>query len=134
MPRQGIVVCILIAVVGFPYGSYQLLDYLRFASRAQETQGLIVARDSANFTIQFAVDGQAYQIQEALPSTRGMAGQARMALQPGTAVRVLYDPSSPQSAKWKASRNWVFPVAVLLVSAIAALTARFPEFMSRPLR
>ena len=132
--RQGIIISLLIAVVGLPYGTYHLWEYWRFASKAQEAQGRVVARDSSTFTIQFAVDGQTFQIAEALPGTKGMAGQRRSALQPGAAVTVLYDPSSPQKARWQNNRLWVFPLAIFLISAIAGFSAWFPDLMSRPLR
>lgn len=101
---------------------------------AQEAQGQIVARDSANIIIQFEVGGRIFEIQEALPSTRGAAGLQRVKLQVGTMVPVLYDPSSPQNARWRTERLWVFPVAIILVSVLAALAGLFPDFMSRSWR
>jgi hypothetical protein len=122
------------SVPGLPYATYRVWDFWRFISRAQEAQGQIVARDSATCTIRFEVAGHKFQIEEDLPSRRGMAGQRRMELQPGTTVTVLYDPSSPHNAKWKAEGLWVFPAAIILVSALAGLVALFPEFMSRSWR
>jgi Protein of unknown function (DUF3592) len=132
--RQGIIIGLLIAMLGLPYGTYCLWDFWRFISRAQEAQGQIVARDSTTFTIRFEAEGRTFQIEEDLPSRRGTAGLQRMVLQPGATVTVLYDPSSPQNAKWKTERLWVFPVAIILVSTLAGLVALFPDFMSRSWR
>jgi hypothetical protein len=134
MRSQGIIIGWVIAVLGFTFGAYRLLDTWSFMSRAHEAQGIIVARDSHVFTIQFEADGQTYQIEEDLPSTRGMSGQTRMQLQVGTPVSVLYNPASPGKARWKASRLWVFPLAMIIVAIIAALCCLFPDFMSRPWR
>jgi len=131
--RQGAIVCALIALIGLPYGTYHLWDFWRFASKAREAQGHVVARDSSTFTIQFTAEGQTFQFEEDLPGTKGMSGQRRSALQLGTAVTVLYDPSSPQKARWKSNRLWVFPLAILFISVLAGLAALFPDFMSRPL-
>jgi hypothetical protein len=116
------------------FGAYRLFDAWSFVSRAHEAAGVIVARDSHVFTIQFEVEGQTYQVEEQLPSTKGMSGQARMHLQVGTPVDVLYDPASPGNAKWKSSRLWAFPLAVLGVSFIAALCCLFPGLMFRSFR
>lgn len=129
--RQGAIICVLIAALGLPYGAYGLWNYWNFASKAKEAAGQIVARNSSTFTIQYTVNEQTYQIDEDLPNTKGMSGQNRIALQPGKAVMVLYDPMSPQSARWQSDRLWLFPVAIIFVSALAGLGALFPEFMSQ---
>ncbi len=131
---QGRIVAGVIAVCGFIFGTYRLLDTWSFVSRAQEATGVIVARDTRIFTIQYEVAGQSYQIDEDLPSTKGMSGLTRMRLQVGTPVPVLYDPSSPEKAKWKDARLWVFPLAVLAVSVIAAFCSWVPDVMFRPFR
>jgi len=132
--KQGRIIAGIIAVLGFVFGAYRLFDAWSFASRAHEAAGVIVARDSHVFTIQFEVEGQSYQIEEELPSTKGMSGQARMRLQVGTPVSVLYDPASPGNARWKSNRLWAFPPAVLAVSLIAALCCLFPDLMFRSFR
>lgn len=132
--RPRIIIFLLIAVVGIPYGAYHLLDYWIFAFKAHEAPGQVVARDSSTFTIQFAVDGQPFHIDEALPGTRGMGRPRRSEVQPGFAVMVLYDPSAPQKARWKHDVNWAFPLAILLISAICGLAYWFPDAASRPLR
>ena len=132
--RPGRIIAGIIAVLGFVFGAYRLLDAWSFASRAHEAPGVIVARDSHVFTIQFEVEGQNYLVEEELPSTKGVSGQARMRLQVGTPVTVLYDPAAPGSAKWKSSRLWFFPIAVLAVSLIAALCCLFPDLMFRSFR
>jgi hypothetical protein len=129
--HQGAIICVLIAALGLPYGAYGLWDYWSFASKAREAAGQIVARNSTTFTIQYTVDQQTYQIDESLPNTKGMSGQNRIALQPGKAVTVLYDPMSPGSARWQSERLWLFPLAILFVSGLAGLGALFPDFMSR---
>lgn len=132
--RRGVIIFLLIAAVGMPYGAYHLLDYWRFAFKAHEAPGFVVARDSSSFTIQFAVNGRTFQIDEALPGTKGMGRPRRSEVQPGFAVMVLYDPSSPQKARWKNDRNWLVPLATLLISAICGLAYWFPNAASRPLR
>lgn len=128
------IIGLILACLGIAYATWLLLDYAQFLAKARETPGEIVARNSSDFTIQYQVDGQTFQIEEKLPSTKGMSGLRRMGLQPGVEVTVLYDPGAPQKAKWKSDRLWVFPAAFLFVCVLAALAALYPNAMRRPLR
>ena len=127
-------VLIILSLIGLAYGAYLILDIVGFTSTAEETQGRIIARDSFTFTIQYEVNGQTYQIRQDLPSAKGMSGINRMKLQPGVAATVLYDPSSPQNARWKSNRNWVFPIAILFVSLLAGFGGLFPQVALRSFR
>ena len=131
MPRQRKIGLIIASIAGLIYGTSILWNFTAFSWRASETQGRIVARDSFTFTIQYAVDGRTYQIQQDLPGTRGMSGIKRMQLQPGAAVTVLYDPSSPGDARWKSNRNLVFPFAVIFIALLAGFAGMFPELALR---
>ena len=122
---------IVLAIVGLLYGAYLIWDIVGFTLTAEETQGRIIARDNSAFTIQYKVDDQTFQIKEDLPSTKGMSGIERMKLQPGTMVSVLYNPSFPENARWKANRNWVFPLAVVFVSLLAGFVGLFPDLALR---
>jgi len=117
----------LIAVVALAYGTYHLWDIWNFSRTAAEAQGLIIDRTSTRFTIQFTVDGRSYQIEESLPNTKGANIQARMRLQPGVSVPVLYDPAAPQDARWKSDRNWAFPMALCFVGILCGLAAYRPN-------
>lgn len=117
----------LIAVGAFLYGTYRLWDIWNFSRNAREAQGLIVDRTSNQFAIQFTLDGKTYQIEETLPSTKGADIEARMRLQPGAYVTVLYDPAEPQNARWKSERNWAFPVALCAISVLCGLGAYRPS-------
>ena len=117
----------LIAVVTLGFGTYHLWDIWNFSRNASEAQGLIIDRTSTRFTIQFNVDGRSYQIEESLPNTKGGI-QARMRLQPGASVTVLYDPAAPQDARWKSNRNWAFPVALCFVGMLSGLAAYRPNW------
>lgn len=116
-----------IAVVAFSYGAYRLWEFWSFSRDAHETQGVIVDRTSNQFTIQFTVDGRSYEIEEDLPSTKGADVEMRMRLQPGVYVKVLYDPESPQNARWKSARNWAFPAALCAIGIMCGLAAYRPS-------
>lgn len=132
--RQKAIIALVIAALGLPYGLYRLWDAWSFTSHAREAAGEIVDRDSARFTIRYIVAGQAFQIQEALPSTKGMSGYRRARLQPGVQVPVLYDPASPQNARWESDRIWAVPLLVLFIGLLSAFAAWRPEVMFRPFR
>lgn len=132
--RQKAIIALVIAALGLPYGLYRLWDAWSFTSRARETAGEIVGRDSARFTIRYIVDDQPYQIQETLPSTRGMSGYRRARLQPGVQVAVLYDPASPQKARWDSDRIWATPIVVLFLSVLTGLAGLRPDVMFRSFR
>jgi Protein of unknown function (DUF3592) len=132
--RRGAAVALVIALVGLPYGVYRLWDAWSFTSQAREAIGEIVERDSSQFTIRYAAEGRTFQITENLPSTKGMSGLKRAELQPGVEVTVLYDPVSPQNARWKSDRVWAFPIAVILVSVLAGLAGLFPDVAFRSLQ
>jgi len=117
----------LIAAVAFLYGAYHLWDIWNFSRDAREAQGLIIERTSAEFTIQFTVDGRRYQIEESLPSTKGADIEARMRLQPGANVTVLYDPAAPQNARWQNARNWAFPGALCAIGVLCGLAVSRPN-------
>ncbi len=119
---------LVLSFIGIAFGAYLLADFESFSSEASETEGLIVARDAVRFTIEYTVDGRTYRITEDLPSAKGTS---RRKLQIGTKVSVLYDPSSPGNARWHNSRNWIFPVLVLLVAIIAGVGGLFPNIFRR---
>ena len=123
---------IALSLVGLAFGVYRLWDIWAFSLTASETEGQIVARNSASFIIEFNANGRTFQITEDLPSTKGMSGLTRTKLQPGTKVSVLYDPSTPSRAKWNDKRNWVFPLAIIFVSVLAGLAGLFPNLANRP--
>jgi len=134
-PREPAFVTLLIlACIGIAYSCWLLLGYVHFAGEATETQGVVVARDSIRFTIEFQVDGQTFRIEEDLPSTKGSSGLERVRLRPGAEVTVLYDPASPQNAKWKSNRLWIFPVAILALSSLGGMVALFPNARRRSSR
>jgi len=116
----------LIAVVALGFGAYHLWDIWNFSRTASEAQGVVIERTSTRFTTEFTVGGRIYQIEESLPSTKGANLQARMRLQPGANVTVLYDRAAPQNARWKSQRNWAFPVALCFVGILCALSAFRP--------
>jgi hypothetical protein len=118
---------IAIAVCLFIYGIYLLHDISSFTSKASSTTGQIVARDGTRFTIQYMVDGRAFQIEESLPSTKGASISEREKLQPGVAVPVLYERSSPGNARWGAARNWFFPELLILLSILFGLAGFLPD-------
>lgn len=117
----------MIATITILYGAYRLLDIWNFSRNAREVQGVIVERTSSRFTIQFTADGQTYQIEEQLPSTKGGDIEGRMHLQPGANVNVLYDPVSPADARWKSERNWVFPLVLCAIGVLCGLAAFRPN-------
>jgi Protein of unknown function (DUF3592) len=117
----------VIAVVAFSFGAYRLWDIWNFSRNALEAQGVIVERTSNQFTIEFTANGRSYQIEEELPSTKGADVETRMRLQPGVYVTVLYDPDSPQDARWKSARNWVFPGALCAIGVLFGLAAYRPN-------
>ncbi len=125
---------LVISFIGIAIGAYLLLDFESFSSEASETEGQIVARDGVRFTIEYTVDGRMYRITEDLPSAKGMSGLSRSKLQPGSKVIVLYDPSSPGNARWQSSRNWIFPVLVLLLAVLAGVGGLFPGIFAKSLR
>jgi hypothetical protein len=132
-PRsQGALIALMIALAGLSYGVYRLRDAWSFTSHAREAIGEIVDRGSSRFTIRYAVGKQTFEIAEDLPSTRGMSALRRTQLQPGAQVPVLYDPVSPQNARWKSDRIWAFPIIVILVSALVGLASLFPNAALRP--
>jgi hypothetical protein len=131
---QRKIVALLIASLLLPYGIYRLWDAWSFTSQGREVAGEVVQRDSSRFTIRYVVGDQAFQIQEDLPIARGMSAYRRMELQPGEQVAVLYDPASPQKARWDSDRIWVFPIAVILVSGLTGLAGLRPDVMFRPFR
>lgn len=112
---------ILLAILASFYGAYRLYDIWNFSRNARETQGLIVARTSSRFTIQYTVDGQVYQIEETLPGMKGPVIETRMRLQPGTYITVLYDAALPSNARWKNTDNWVFPGALCVIGVAFCL-------------
>jgi hypothetical protein len=120
-------VLLLLAVVGLSYGGYRLWDAWNFTSHAREAQGQVVDRNSSTFTIQYQVNGQTFQFDERLPSTKGMNIERRMELQPGASVAVLYDPASPANGRWKSRRLWFFPASVLFISALCGIAALLPD-------
>ena len=125
-PREPAFVTLLIlACSGIAYSCRLLLGYVHFAAKATGTQGVVVARDSIRFTIEFQVDGQTFRMEEDLPSIKGSSALERVRLRPGAEVTVLYDPASPQNAKWKSNRLWIFPVAILALSSLGAMVALF---------
>jgi hypothetical protein len=132
--RQRSILALLIASLGLSYGIYRLWDAWSFTSQARQVAGEIVDRDSARLTIRYIVGGQAFQIQEDLPSTRGMSAYRRMQLQPGAQVPVLYDPASPQKARWDSDRIWAFPIVVVFISVLTGLAGLRPDVMFRPLQ
>ena len=132
--RGRTIFLIALSLVGLAFGVYLLWDIWAFSLTASETEGQIVARNSASFIIEFNANGRTYQITEDLPSTKGMSGLTRIKLQPGTKVSVLYDPSTPSRARWDDKRNWVFPLAVIFVSVLAGLAGLFPNLANRPFR
>ena len=119
--KSRLVYLIAISAIGAAYGIYLLADCAIFASSAVETGGVVVARAGSNFTIQYTVSGQTYQIKQSLPSTKGTSGKLRSKLQPGYTVSVLYDPESPSNARWN-NAIWAWPVAVTVVSIIVGFT------------
>ncbi len=131
--RQKAIIALLIAALALPYGLYRLWDAWSFTSRAREAAGEIVDRDSSRFTIRYIVEGQPFQIQEDLPSAKG-ASYRRAQLQPGVQVAVLYDPASPQNARWESDRIWAFPLVLLFMGLLSAFAAWRPDFMFRPFR
>ncbi len=133
-PRGRIIFLIALSLVGLAFGAYRLLDIWAFSLTASETEGQIVARNSASFIIEFNANGRTFQITEDLPSTKGLSGLTRTRLQPGTKVSVLYDPSSPSRARWNDNRNWVFPLVVILLSVLVGLAGLFPNFANRSFR
>jgi hypothetical protein len=133
-PAQRRILALLIAALGLTYGSYRLWDAWSFTSQAREVAGEVVQRDSSQFTIRYFVGDQAFQIQEDLPIARGMAAYRRTEIQPGVQVAVLYNPASPQKARWDSDRIWAFPIVVILVSVLAGLAGLCPDVMFRPFR
>jgi Protein of unknown function (DUF3592) len=133
-PRGRIIFLIALSLVGLAFGAYRLFDFWAFSLTASETEGQIVARNSASFIIEFNANGQTFRITEDLPSTKGMSGLTRTRLQPGTKVSVLYDPSTPRRARWNDKRNWAFPLAIIFVSVLAGLAGLFPDVANRPFR
>ena len=133
-PRGRIIFLIALSLVGLAFGVYRLWDIWAFSLVASETEGQIVARNSASFIIEFNANGQIFRITEDLPSTKGMSSLTRTKLQPGTKVSVLYDPSSPSRARWNDKRNWVFPIALIFVSILAGLAGLYPNLAKSPLR
>ena len=133
-PAQKKMVLLVFGLLGLLYGTYRLLDAWSFTSQAREVAGEIIDRDSSRFTIRYIVDGQAFQIQETLPSTRGMSSYRRAQLQPGAQVGVLYNPLSPQKARWDSNRIWAFPIIVIFLSVLTGLGGLRPDLMFRPFR
>ena len=132
--RRRIILLIVLSVGGLTFGAYRLWDTWAFNLLAAETQGQIVARNGLTFTIQYVVDGRTFQITEDLPGTKGMSGTTRMQLHVGAMVPVLYEPSSPNNARWEAERNWVFPLGILFVSVLAGFAGLFPDIAGRSIR
>jgi hypothetical protein len=133
-PAQRRILALLISSLGLLYGTYRLWDAWSFTSQAREATGEVVQRDSSQFTIRYIVGEQAFQIQEDLPIARGMSAYRRTEIQPGVQVAVLYDPASPQKARWESDRIWAFPVVVILISVLAGLAGLRPDVMFRPFR
>jgi len=130
--KPRIVSLIVLSIAGLVYGVYMLAEIVLFVAIASETEGQIVSRNGSTFVIQYRVEGQTFMITEALPSTRGMSGLNRAALQPGTVVPVLYDPSEPGDARWNASRNWFFPICVIAVSLPCGFLGFWPNRAKNP--
>jgi hypothetical protein len=133
-PAQRRILALLIASLGLLYGTYRLWDAWSFTSQAREVVGQVVQRDSSQFTIRYMVGEQAFQIQEDLPIARGMSAYRRTEIQPGAQVAVLYDPASPQKARWDSDRIWAFPIVVLVIAVLAGLAGLRPDLMFRPFR
>jgi len=131
--QQRKIIFVFLSITGLTYGAYLLRDIVNFTFTAEETHGQIIARDNSTFTVEYKVSEQTYRIKQDLPSTKSVSGIERAKLQRGTQVLVLYDPSYPGNGRWKSSRNWIFPSAVIFVSLVAGFAGFFPNAASKPL-
>ncbi len=105
------------SIIGFTIGLYLLWDYLSFTLMADETQGQVVAIGDHYFTIQYKVEGQTFRIKEHIPKWGGMSM--------GRTVSVMYDPLSPNNARWN-NNNWTVPISVIGLLIVWFLVGFYP--------
>ena len=113
---------IIASTIGFAAGIYLLWDYLSFTLMADETQGQVVAIGDHFFTIQYNVEGKTFRIKEHLPKYGGMSM--------GRTVSVLYDPESPDNARWS-HNNWTYPFIWIALSIFWFFSVLYPKIFGR---
>ncbi len=120
---------LLIAFCGVLFGLYLLAIQLHLQYTGAIADGRIVARDSAKFVVKYNVNGRDYEITESLPGKGGF--KSRQQLQEGATVQVLYDSVQPEKAQWHSSRNLIFPVIIVVMSALFAAIILNPKLLGR---
>ena len=106
----------LIGAALLAVGAYQGIAALRLVARTEPATGVVVARGGSSYTVRFEMEGRPIQFQAPMPTTRGFA---RSRIQVGREVLVRYDPDAPGEARVGGSALWAFPVACLLIGAMA---------------